>query len=129
MVSGTLSQTKENSLLQQEFTVKSIKVPLLLGFKLVNMDKFNIRLLAGPALTFMINKELNPADMGDLWPIKSVDDLENSVWSMQMGGGIDVLFFTLDVRYELGIDNIYKGIEDITMKNNVFNVSLGIKLL
>jgi hypothetical protein len=46
-----------------------------------------------------------------------------------MGAGIDVLFMTLDVRYEIGLDNIYAGSDDATMKNNIFNVSLGIKIL
>ena len=67
--------------------------------------------------------------MGDLWPINSADDLKNSTWSVQMGGGIDVFFVTLDVRYEMGVDNIYNGSSDVEMKNNIFNVSLGIKFL
>jgi len=67
--------------------------------------------------------------MGGLWPLQSKDDLKNSVWSAQMGAGMDVLFMTLDVRYELGIDNLYNGSNDLSLKNNMFNVSLGIKFL
>lgn len=129
MVSGTLKQISGNTIQQQEFTVSTIKMPILVGVKLVSLDKFNIRLLAGPAVSFAVNKELNPSNMGELWPIQSVDDFESSAWSMQMGGGFDVFFLTIDVRYELGIDNFYQGTDDYSMKNNVFNVSLGIKFL
>jgi len=41
---------------------------------------------------------------------------------------MDILFVTLDVRYEMGIDNLYDGSSDLLMKNNMFNVSVGIKL-
>jgi len=67
--------------------------------------------------------------MNELWPIQSVDDLKNSIWSVQMGAGLDVLFMTLDVRYELGVENMYNGSSSFDLKNNTFNVSLGIKLL
>jgi hypothetical protein len=46
-----------------------------------------------------------------------------------MGAGLDVLFMTLDVRYELGVENMYNGSSSFDLKNNTFNVSLGIKLL
>jgi hypothetical protein len=129
MVTSTLDKSLGTSILQQDITVKTIKVPLIIGVKLINPGRFNLRLLAGPAVSFLIDKEMNPSDMGDMWPIQSVDDLKNSVWSAQMGAGVDVLFLTLDVRYEIGLENIYAGSDDLSMKNNIFNVSLGIKIL
>jgi hypothetical protein len=97
--------------------------------KLINKGAFNLRLMAGPAVTFILDKQLNPSQMDELWPIQSVDDLKNSAWSVQIGAGLDVFFVTLDVRYEMEIDNFYTGSSDLQMKNNMFNVSLGIKLL
>jgi hypothetical protein len=46
-----------------------------------------------------------------------------------MGAGMDIFFMTLDVRYEMGVENIYNGGSEFDMKNNLFNVSLGIKFL
>lgn len=129
LMSGTFKQISGNTIRQQEFTVSTIKIPVLIGAKLVNLDRFNLRIFAGPSISFAINKELNPAEMGELWPVQSVDDFENSGWAVQMGGGFDVFFLTIDVRYELGVDNIYKGTTDNSMKNNVFNVCLGLKFL
>jgi len=126
---STLSQQVGSTVMNQDVTIKSLKVPVIFGYKLINKGPFNLRLLAGPAVTFALNKQLDPENMGELWPIKSVDDLKNSTWSIQMGGGIDVFFMTLDVRYEVGVDNIYNGSSSLEMKNNIFNVSLGVKFL
>lgn len=125
---STVDKSIGLSILSQDVTLKSIKIPALIGVKLINGSVFNLRIFAGPALNYILEKKINPAALSELWPIYSVDDLKNSTWSVQMGAGMDVLFLTLDVRYEMGIDNTYSGNSDLNMKNNMFNVSLGIKL-
>jgi len=61
------------------------------------------------------------------------DDFSNVNWAAQFGAGIDFLFLTADIRYELGLNNIYKAPETMaenpTMKNNVFFISVGWKIL
>lgn len=129
VVTSTLNKSTGSSILSQDITIESLKIPALLGIKLINKSGFNLRIMAGPVYTFLLNKKLDPQHMNELWPIQSADDLKNSVWSVQMGAGLDVLFITLDVRYEMGIDNMYNGSSDLQLKNNMFNFSLGIKLL
>ncbi len=129
LVSGTLNKSLGSLVLQQDITIKTIKVPALIGVKLINKGPFNLRVMAGPTFTYLFDKKLDPSKMNELWPIQSVDDLKNSIWSVQMGAGLDVLFMTLDVRYELGVENMYNGSSSFDLKNNTFNVSLGIKLL
>jgi len=114
---------------EQTIKLKTISVPVLLGFRVINSGPFNLRLMAGPTMSFVIDKELKPAEMVGVWPIHSKDDIKNSIWSLQAGGGIDLFSFTLDVRYEIGLDNMYQGTDDFNLKNNIFNVSLGFKLL
>lgn len=126
---STLSQSIGTVVQSQDVTLKSIKVPAIIGFNVINKRVFNLRILAGPAVTFVLDKKLNPEQMNEFWPIHSADDIKNSVWSVQMGAGVDVFFVTLDVRYEMGLENIYNGSSDLNMKNNMFNVSLGIKFL
>lgn len=126
---STLNKSLSSTIQSQDVTLKSIKIPALLGFKLINKGRFNVRIMAGPAISFILDKKLNPSQMNELWPINSTDDIKNSVWSAQMGAGIDALFLTLDVRYEVGIDDLYSGSKNLDLKNNMFNVSLGIKLL
>ena len=129
LVSGTLNKSIGSIVLQQDLTIKTIKVPALIGVKLINKGPVNLRVMAGPTFTYLFDKKLDPSKMNELWPIQSVDDLKNSIWSVQMGAGLDVLFMTLDVRYELGVENMYSGSSSFDLKNNTFNVSLGIKLL
>jgi hypothetical protein len=129
IITSNLNKSSGASSQIQEITIHSLKIPALIGVKLINKSVVNLRVMAGPAVTFLFNKKLDPAHMDELWPIQSVDDLKNSIWSVQAGAGIDVLFMTLDVRYEFGVDNMYNGSSDLEMKNNIFNVSLGIKLL
>jgi hypothetical protein len=126
---STLSQSIGAVVQSQDVTLKSIKVPALVGFKIINKKAFNFRILAGPAVTFVLDKKLDPEQMNEFWPIQSVDDLKNSVWSVQMGAGLDVFFVTLDLRYELGLENIYNGSSDLNSQKNMFNVSLGFKFL
>lgn len=129
LVKGTLDKKTASVIQSQDITIHSLKVPALVGVKLINRNSVNMRVLAGPALTFLLDKKLDPAHMDDLWPIQSVSDLKNSIWSIQLGAGLDVLFMTLDVRYEFGVQNIYNGSSDFKLKQNTFNVSLGVKLL
>ena len=128
VVTSTLNHSGGSSVRSQDMTIESLKIPALIGLKLINQRGFNFRFMAGPAYTFVLNKKLHPVHMSELWPIQSVDDIKNSTWSVQMGAGLDVLFVTFDVRYEMGIDNMYAGGSTFKMKNNMFNFSLGIKL-
>ncbi len=129
LVNGNLNKSTSSALLSQDMTIKSVKIPALIGVKLINKKRMNLRILAGPAFTFLFDKNLDPSEINELWPIQSVDDLKNSIWSVQTGVGVDVLFLTLDVRYEFGIENMYNGTSNFELKQNTFNISLGIKLL
>ena len=62
-------------------------------------------------------------------------DIEDMLWSLQVGAGVDVLMFTLDVRYNIGLNNVINDIElpdgtpvTFDSKASGFNVSLGWKI-
>ncbi len=113
----------------QQIRLESIAIPMLIGVRPINVGAFNLRFMAGPTFSFVSGKSLKPKEIVDGWPIQSVEDLKESFWSFQLGGGIDVFFLTIDLRYEMGVDNIYTGEDDFSLKNNLFNVSVGFKLL
>lgn len=115
--------------LSQEINLHCISVPVLLGAKISGFRSFNIRAMAGPTFNYVLEKQFKPTEMVSNWPIRSVNDIRNSTWSFQMGGGVDFLIFTIDVRYEFGVENIYSGTDNLDLRNNLFNLSLGIKLL
>ena len=114
--------------------LNTIDVPVLIGYKILDPPLMNIRLQAGPVASIVTSKKIKieedgadipvPDDAGDLYK-----DLN---WGLQVGAGVDFLMFTVDLRYEMGLSNIYnkpEGGDDQSFKNNVFFLSLGWKIL
>ncbi len=121
----------------QKVKLSSIDVPVLVGFRILKLPTLNVRIQAGPMASIVVNKKFDVSINGvdseeDDSPIIE-DDFSNVNWGLQFGAGVDFLFLTADVRYELGLNNIYKTPEgattDPTIKNNVFFISVGWKIL
>jgi hypothetical protein len=129
---GTITSSVE-----QQISLKTIDVPILIGFQVAKLPTLKIRVQAGPVASIVVNKKFNVSfndvdQPDDSSPILK-DDFSNVNWAAQFGAGIDFLFLTADIRYEMGLNNIYKApenaTEDPTMKNNLFFVSVGWKIL
>jgi len=111
---------------QQTFKFKNLDVPILFGFKLLDLKVFNLRFMGGPVASFVLDKEASFNEfIKDPIP---AEDMKDIIWGLDVGLGIDVLFLTLDVRYEFGLNNVYDGSKAIDMKNNLWTVGLGFKL-
>ncbi|MCF8301878.1 MAG: PorT family protein [Bacteroidales bacterium] len=112
----------------QDVDMKTIDVPLLVGVKLVNLKVTNIRAMAGPVASFVMDKEIEAEDVPASFTIED-KDINDANWGIQIGAGVDVLKFSLDVRYEIGLNDIAEGDDDDfnygNLKNNAFLVSLG----
>ncbi len=115
--------------LKTEIEMKSIEIPVLVGVRLVNLGVGNVRILLGPSGTIVMDKTVKP-DAGITEPIKEAD-LEDLIWGFNVGAGVDILMFTLDVRYQMGLNEVLTKVQnfDINSKNNMFAVSLGWKIL
>jgi len=102
------------------FNLKTIDVPALLGFKIINQKSLNLRVLAGPVFSFLTDKSAK----GQL----TEDNLKNSFFGWQYGVGLDFLFLSLDIRKEQFSSNIYDTPKfDFDTKNGNFVLSLGVK--
>ncbi|HSG68390.1 MAG TPA: porin family protein [Bacteroidales bacterium] len=121
--------THEDLNVKTTVSLNTVQIPALVGYTLLNLKVVNLRIMAGPAISFVVNEEID-IDASIPNPITD-DNIKNSIWSMQLGGGVDILMFTLDVRYEWGLNNIFdpKGGESFDMRNNLWNISLGWKIL
>lgn len=121
---GNLDSTNSN----QEFTLSTLDVPIIVGYKVIGKEAFNFRIFAGPVASFILNKKikLNGDEIADDLAEKSLQD---AIWGLQMGVGFDVLMFTLDVRYELGLNDISSSDTKGSVKSNSFHISLGWKIL
>lgn len=119
----------------QSLDIKSIQVPLLLGYKLIDLKLASIRVFTGPAMSVILNNSrINLTNSGvvvdpNLYNPKT---FKNNVWNWQLGGGVDVGPIVVDVRYEWGLTNVSDG--DVTKigfinKGNILTFSLGYKFL
>ena len=124
--------------INQNIKLGSLDVPVLIGVSFVNSKLFNVRILAGPVASFIVNKKIE--DSGIIDPIKA-DDITKVNWYIQAGAGVDIWKFTLDIRYQIGLNKIINEVtykDKTTLKdkpinfntsNNVWVVSLGFKFL
>ena len=102
-----------------ETTIQSIKTPINLGFNLTGGSKFlGIRAEGGIVPSFVTSvKETESYSL-------NIDDLNRLTWGYNLGVGVDVLFLTADLSYEIGQANFFK---DVDGKNNMLTLSLGVK--
>jgi hypothetical protein len=105
--------------------LKTLDIPVLIGGKIIGSDAFNLRVMAGPVASLALNKDVSSENWGS---VITEDDIRSANWGLQLGAGIDVLMLTFDLRYEYGISNFSKE-DGLTLKNNMFVVSLGWKIL
>ncbi|AYN02945.1 porin family protein [Flavobacterium sp. 140616W15] len=101
---------------------KSIEVPLVIGYKVVNFDALNVRVFGGGVYSYVIDEN-----------VTSLNQLKNSFGKFnksnigyQVGAGVEMWKFTLDFTYQGGLNNISK---DFNSKANSFNVSVGYFIL
>jgi hypothetical protein len=127
---GGGSFTGDSTSWKQDIVIGSVDIPVLVGFKLLNAKIVNIRILGGPLVSFVTNTKVK--DVNDITgPITSAD-LNNVNWGIQAGAGVDVLFLTLDIRYQWGLNDVIKEIGATTAtansKYNTWVISLGFKI-
>jgi hypothetical protein len=121
---GDLSQTAVAGS-TKSLHIKTLDIPVLLGGKLIDTDLFNVRVMAGPVASLALNKDINSENWDNTITGK---DIRAANWGVQTGAGVDLQMFTLDLRFEFGISDYSKD-EGLTLKNNMFTVSLGWKIL
>jgi hypothetical protein len=103
----------------------TLDLPLLIGTK-IGTSKLNLRFMAGPIMSFIIDENNS---LGTVY--STADNFGNykkQTLGFQAGSGIDLGNLTFDVRYEAGLSNISQS-EKYSQQQNLFHLSLGIKLL
>lgn len=117
--------------IEQEIDLKTIEIPVLLGWRIINLGVGNVRIFAGPSASIVTDKTVNTSEGSNLTDPIEDSDFEDMIWGFNLGAGADVLMFTLDVRYQMGLNEVIKKVEgfDINSKNNIFAVTLGWKII
>jgi Outer membrane protein beta-barrel domain len=135
---GTFQNNVSNTInnWKQKVSIGTLDIPVLVGFKIINMKILNWRIMAGPEVSFLVNSKVK--DVNLTGPITS-SDINKVNWYGQVGTGIDILFLTFDIRYQFGFNSVINSVTKtigttqttypVNSKNNLFLVSLGFKIL
>jgi len=115
--------------------INTIDIPVLLGYKLLDLKLINLRAFAGPKFRLNTNSSLafsnlvKPAGSSSTITLAGLQqDFQSSKIGLEIGAGIDVLMLTLDVRYNLIGDMYNPKPNDFNLPSNTFLISLGWKI-
>jgi hypothetical protein len=122
---------------KQNIKLNTIDIPVLVGWKIIDPPLFNIRLQAGPVASIVSSTSFDiTVDGAEFPPTDEFKESFNDVnWGLQFGAGVDVLVFTIDLRYEMGLNDLNKEVEMVgsgnnpTFKNNLIFLSVGWKIM
>ncbi len=128
----TLNST---SVVEQDVSLKSIQVPLSLGWRFLNLKVVKFRIFGGATANFIVNKTIDTKN-GDPKDYLLPDDFKDIQWQYQLGVGVDIFMFALDVKYYGGINDLFNGnvkydntTHSVSGAANAFEITLGWKIL
>ncbi|MDP2337641.1 MAG: outer membrane beta-barrel protein [Bacteroidota bacterium] len=103
---------------EEKVMVNSLKVPVLLGIRIINLGIVSAHVMAGPVGTMFLSQSHTEHEI----------ERSKNEYKVQLGGGVDILgFITIDVRYSVNLnDNIKEELNQLRFKDGV-NVTLGLK--
>lgn len=117
---------------KQKVTVGTLDIPVLVGFNIIQSKVVKWRIMVGPEASFIVNSKIENVSLTG--PIEK-SNLNTINWFIQAGTGIDILFLTLDIRYQAGLNNLINEVTKgstlypVNSKSNLFVVSLGFKII
>ena len=103
----------------------TLDVPLLFG-TIIGAKNLNLRLMAGPAITILLDDKSTFNSAYD--QVKDFKNYKKEAFSIQGGAGVDISRFSVDLRYVAGVTNISNS-DVYKQKPSVFQLSLGYKIL
>ncbi len=115
-------------------SVQGVLIPLLVGYRFVDPTTepfLNVRVYAGPSMMFLTTTEYDNGELDDRV------DWNSTMWGGQLGVGVDLSIFFVDLTYEVGLTNTHDGISEdpdglfdgfTEIKQNTFIVNAGVRL-
>ncbi|MGI4020214.1 MAG: porin family protein [Janthinobacterium lividum] len=102
----------------------TLNVPLLVG-QSFGLSKLNFRLMAGPMYSYFLSNDQKLSQTVKN-AYQDFNNYRNSTLGYQAGAGVDVLRFSVDLRYEGGLTEVNPA---YGQRQNVWHLSLGYKFL
>lgn len=107
-----------------EVKFTTLDIPLLLGTK-IGPQNFNLRFMAGPVISFIVDEETTFQSASQ--QATDFSNYKNQAWAAQAGAGIDFGNLSIDARYEAGLSNLSRN-DQFEQKQNLWHISLGYKI-
>ncbi|MFT3737637.1 MAG: porin family protein [Breznakibacter sp.] len=122
--SGQAKYDTGDGTLSQDIDIHTWDIPILVHFNLIDLKVAKLYGLTGPVVSFNAKNGTSLSGYGK-------DDVKKATWAYQLGGGLEVWKFNLDVRYEWGLSNVSNGLSDVEFerKSNMLTFALGYRLL
>jgi len=124
---GKLGINVNNQTPTYDINQKAIDLGVLLGLKIIDGGIIGVNLQAGAFASILTDKGITDA-LDDAHKA----DFESLNYGIKFGAGAELGNFTLDLRYIMGLNDVYKSGEGFTnfdMKKSKVEVTLGIKFL
>jgi len=127
------SSTSTETSFDKHVSVSTVDVPMLLGYKLLDLKIVNLRVFAGPKLRFNAGSTLDYKNIvgGGFSTADLQQDIKAAKLGLEGGFGVDVLMLALDFRYTLIGDMYQTKLKDLTIDKipaSTFVISLGWKI-
>ena len=122
---GLLTESYNELPVVSTFSIKCIDIPFLVGYKLINLDAVNLRIFAGPVASIVVGSYF---ELSKTFESINEQSINEAIWGMQVGAGIDIFMFSLDLKAESGITEISSNSPDFNLHHNTVNISLGWKI-
>lgn len=105
--------------LKDETTIQNLKLPVNLGLRLLgNNDFFQLHARGGIVPTYTLGVKERSGFALDK------ESLKDWTFGANVGLGVDILFLTVDLNYEIGLTDYFQNVEG---KNNVLTLTAGVK--
>ncbi|WP_419489294.1 porin family protein [Chryseobacterium bernardetii] len=101
-----------------KLTWNAIDIPVVIGYKFIKTDDFNVRAFAGGVYSYAFNNKLSVSESLQ----EGFNKFDKSNIGVTGGIGMDYKNFTVDLRYEHGLSSISK---EFKSKPHSFSLGIG----
>jgi hypothetical protein len=117
IIKGTSDSPLYANLTDTKTKTHNLNIPVLLGYKLVDVRMMNIRAFIGPEFNYILNENTD---------LRSPTNIMGCI-----GAGVDIAMLTLDLKYGYTFTKAFKDEDTLKLNphNNVISIHLGWKFL
>lgn len=108
-----------------------LEIPVLARINLGMPGPVTPHVLAGPYLGFNVNSEIEGTEEGVTMSADISDEIVSTDFGLLFGAGLDfnlgLTALNAQLRYGLGLTNVFEEDEDDNIKHGVFSIAVGIR--